>query len=223
MMRLATGCVPGRPLNLDSPRSRRLAEGGREHPPKMSRVACMVVAAVGGAAGLVVGMSPVMRRTPAAREVRMAALDDLRRIRGPEILWGPDGAAEGKNESEVKGYESFGRFVAACEQYGVVPPPNCTILAPIDSAFDRAQQAGVAVTADLLKYHIITGGAKSLDMLSTDQPTLHGDTLSAYRKLRKNYLDGAVIGLAWASEAKGWPMDVRTGDGSILHGIDTVL
>jgi hypothetical protein len=191
--------------------------------PHRKHAAWLVLAAAGRATGLLVGMPPALRHRPAARAARMAALDELGRIRGPEILWGPEGAAAGKNESDVKGYEGFSRFVAACEQYGVVPPPNCTVLAPVDSAFERAERAGVALTADVLKYHIITGGAKSLDMLSTDQLTLQGGTLSAYRKLRKNYLDDALIGLAWASEAKGWPMDVRTTDGCMLHGIDTVL
>jgi hypothetical protein len=99
----------------------------------------------------------------------MAALDELAAMQGPAIAWGPEGVPRGYEETDIKGYEGFGRFVAACQRHGVYPPPGSTILVPADSAFDRAQ---VELSADVLKYHIITGGAKELDQLVTDQPTL---------------------------------------------------
>merc|ERR1711939_164528 len=53
---------------------------------------------------------------------------------------------------------------------------------------------GTPITADVLKYHVIEG-KKTMDALNSDQKTLNGGTLTAYRKFRKNWLDGAIIGL----------------------------
>jgi hypothetical protein len=57
-----------------------------------------------------------------------------------------------------------------------------------------------------------------------DQPTLSGGTLTAYRKFRKNWLDGAIIGLSseGASKSSSWPADVAC-DNGVIHAIDTVL
>eukprot|EP00962_Isochrysis_galbana_P057384 scaffold29738_cov129-Isochrysis_galbana.AAC.4 len=171
----------------------------------------MLLAGAGAASGLMVGLPPARR----AWAVRMAALDELAAMQGPAIVWGPEGVPLGYEETDIKAYEGFGRFVAACQQYRVYPPPGSTILVPADSAFDRAP---VEVTADVLRYHIITGGAKELDKLVTDQPTLQGGTLTAYRKFRKNYLDSVSI-----SPLPNWPANVRTRDGCMIHAVDSIL
>jgi len=117
----------------------------------------------------------------------------------------------------VKGYESFGRFVAAIQANGIdLTQGEYTILAPADSAFSKHELGGNApVTADVLKYHVIPG-KKSLASLTSNQPTLQGGTLTASRKFRKNWLDDAIVGGA------NWPSDKPAGN-CIVHTIDTIL
>eukprot|EP00967_Tisochrysis_lutea_P033877 scaffold40313_cov36-Tisochrysis_lutea.AAC.2 len=181
----------------------------------------MMLVGAGLASGLMVGQAPMLRQMA----VRMDALNDLSSLKGPEIPWGPEGVAYGYTEADIKGNEGFNRFIIACKEFGVVPPPGSTILAPSDSAFDRAQAAGIRVNADILKYHIIPDGAKPLDALTTDQPTLHGETLVASRRFRKNYLDNAIVGLVaeGAGQKTQWPNNVQTSDGCMIHAVDTIL
>merc|ERR1719399_2433789 len=63
-----------------------------------------------------------------------------------------------------------------------------------------------------------------MDALNTDQKTLNGGTLTAYRKFRKNWLDGAIIGLKseGPSKSSNWPSDVEC-DNGVIQAIDTVL
>merc|ERR1712087_1054988 len=89
-----------------------------------------------------------------------------------------------------------------------------TLLAPANSAFDKHNnEVGTPITADVLKYHVIEG-----------KKTLDGGTLTAYRKFRKNWLDGAIIGLKseGPSKSSNWPSDVEC-DNGIIQAIDTVL
>ena len=96
--------------------------------------------------------------------------------------------------------------------------------APANSAFDKHNnEVGTPITADVLKYHVIEG-KKTMDALNSDQKTLNGGTLTAYRKFRKNWLDGAIIGLKseGPSKSSNWPSDVEC-DNGIIQAIDTVL
>merc|ERR1711924_506665 len=91
-----------------------------------------------------------------------------------------------------------------------------TLLAPANSAFDKHNaEVGTPIDAAVLKYHVIEG-KKTMDALNTDQKTLNGGTLTAYRKFRKNWLDGAIIGLKseGPSKSSNWPSDVACDNGS---------
>ena len=67
-------------------------------------------------------------------------------------------------------------------------------------------------------------GKVALDGLTSDQKTLNGGTLTSYRKFRKNWLDGAIIGLKseGPSTSSTWPADIEC-DNGVIHAIDTVL
>merc|ERR1712029_1067932 len=99
-----------------------------------------------------------------------------------------------------------------------------TLLAPANSAFDKHNaEVGTPIDAAVLKYHVIEGKV-AMDGLTTDQKTLNGGTLTSYRKFRKNWLDGATIGLKseGPSKSSNWPADVEC-DNGVIHAIDTVL
>jgi hypothetical protein len=167
---------------------------------------------------------------PAASFQRSSALDasiqdTLASINGPEVFWGSAGVAEGHEESDVKGYDNFGKLAAALSANGVdLSGGQYTVLAPSDSAFDKHEkEVGTPVDANILKYHVIEGKV-AMDALTTDQKTLNGGTLTAYRKFRKNWLDNAIIGLQseGASKSASWPADVAC-DNGVIHAIDTIL
>ncbi len=154
-------------------------------------------------------------------------VDTLKSLEGPEIFWGSDGVLEGHDESDIKGYDNFDKLVSALEGQGVssaLSGGTYTLLAPSNSAIDKHNtEVGTPITADVLKYHVIEGKV-ALDNLTTDQKTLNGGTLTSYRKFRKNWLDGAIIGLKseGPSKSSNWPADIAC-DNGVIHAIDTVL
>ena len=154
-------------------------------------------------------------------------VDTLKSLEGPEIFWGSDGVLLGHDESDIKGYDNFDKLVSALEGQGVssaLSGGTYTLLAPSNSAIDKHNtEVGTPITADVLKYHVIEGKV-ALDSLTTDQKTLNGGVLTSYRKFRKNWLDGAIIGLKseGPSKSSNWPADVQC-DNGVIHAIDTVL
>jgi len=167
----------------------------------------------------------VTKSSPSALHAKIS--ETLSSIQGPEIFYGSEGPTMDPphTEDEIKGYDNFGKLVAAAAAAGVdLDGGDYTILAPSDSAFEKHRiEVGTEITADILKYHVIPGKI-SMDQLDTDQKTLNGGTLTAYRKFRKNWLDNAIIGLQseGASKSASWPADVQC-DNGVIHGIDTVL
>ena len=154
-------------------------------------------------------------------------VDTLKSLEGPEIFWGSDGVLLGHDESDIKGYDNFDKLVSALDGQGVssaLSGGTYTLLAPSNSAIDKHNtEVGTPITADVLKYHVIEGKV-ALDNLTTDQKTLNGGTLTSYRKFRKNWLDGAIIGLKseGPSKSSSWPSDIAC-DNGVIHAIDTVL
>ena len=184
-----------------------------------------MIAGLASTSALLVGpaaRAPARVQTIAMAENIMATAESLQ---GPEIFWGPDGVPLGHDESDIKGYDSFGKFTAAVKDAGIdLTSGEYTVLAPADSAFEKhAENGGAEITADILKYHVIPGKV-SLDALNTNQKTLQGGELTAYRKFRKNWLDNAIIGLKseGPSKSSNWPADVECSNG-VIHAIDTVL
>ncbi|CAH0376622.1 unnamed protein product, partial [Pelagomonas calceolata] len=161
----------------------------------------------------------------ASTQLQASIQDTLATMEGPEIFWGSDGVLLGHDEADIKGYDNFDQLAAALSKEGVdLSGGEYTLLAPANSAFDKHNnEVGTPITADVLKYHVIEG-KKTMDALNTDQKTLNGGTLTAYRKFRKNWLDGAIIGLKseGPSKSSNWPSDVEC-DNGIIQAIDTVL
>merc|ERR1719258_1002231 len=156
-------------------------------------------------------------------QLQASIQDTLATMEGPEIFWGSDGVLLGHDEADIKGYDNFDQLAAALSKEGVdLSGGEYTLLAPSNSAFDKHNnEVGTPITADVLKYHVIEG-KKTMDALNTDQKTLNGGTLTAYRKFRKNWLDGAIIGLKseGPSKSSNWPSDVEC-DNGIIQAIDT--
>ena len=165
---------------------------------------------------------------PAARsatQMSASITDTLKSMEGPEIFWGSDGVLEGYDESDIKGYDNFDVLAGALESNGVdLSGGQYTLLAPSNSAIAKHNtEVGTPIDAAVLKYHVIEGKV-AMDGLTSDQKTLNGGTLTSYRKFRKNWLDGAIIGLKseGPSKSASWPSDIAC-DNGVIHAIDTVL
>ena len=146
-------------------------------------------------------------------------------IEGPSIAWGYEGPRRGKEETEIKGYDSFDQFRTAIDQadlkktlMGLGP---YTLLAPTDGACDAFQGY---MDEDILKYHIILGkhASDSFSGGNGDFKTLQGESLTYSRKYRKDFLDDAIIGMIGEIGQTPFPKDVEC-DNGLIHAIDRVL
>lgn len=146
------------------------------------------------------------------------------KLQGPVIFWGSDGVKVGKEESDIKGYDNFGKFCAAVEKAGLTAtlkgPGPFTVFAPTDAAF--ADFKGEA-TPDILKYHVVPGKVP-LSAIQGDLKTVEGSTLKYGRRFRKTFLDYAMVGITSSGASKGqvYPVDVECSNG-LIHAIDVVL
>jgi len=197
-------------------------------PPCPRRTRSMMM--IGGLAvcsGLQVGMTaPRVQSRSSVSNVVMAAdiIATVAALEGPVVYWGADGPAVGKEESDIKGYDNFGSFIAAVQKAGLTSalqgPGPLTVLVPTDAAF--AQFKG-ELTADILKYHVIPGKV-TIGSIGGNQPTLQGNELTYRRYVRKTFLDDAMMGISSAGASKGqqYPCDVECSNG-LVHAIDCVL
>merc|ERR1711924_507760 len=60
-------------------------------------------------------------RAPVRSAVSMAGTipEELAKLQGPEIFWGSEGAEMGYEESDIKGYDNFGKLCAAIDSFGL--------------------------------------------------------------------------------------------------------
>ena len=164
---------------------------------------------------------------PAARHDAAGSIpEELAKLQGPEIFWGSEGVELGYEESDIKGYDNFGKLCAAIDSMGLkdtLSGGSYTLLAPSDSAFEKHEtNDGTPLTADILKYHVIEGKVTQAS-ISGNQKCLGGELF--YRRFaRKTWLDDAIIGLKseGPSKSSNWPSDVECSNG-LIQAIDSVL
>merc|ERR1719281_1429475 len=131
---------------------------------------------------------------------------------------------EGHDESDIKGYDNLGKFIAAIEAAGLADELKgagpFTVFAPTDSVLEYYGE----VTPDILKYHIVKGKVPSSSLSSADLTTLQGGKLTYKRFARKDFVDDAMVGVksAGASRSQNFPCDIEASNG-IIHTINAVL
>jgi len=174
--------------------------------------------------GLMAGTPPLMRTL----DINMATIGQTCvSLQGPEILWGPDGPLQDpmKEESDVRGYDGFGKFAAACTAAGVnLDSGEYTVFVPTDTTIDEFLVNGGALTADVLKYHIVPGRITKAEFPTAAMPTLQGGSLTYRRMFRKDFIDDATPGIepAGASKGNSYPSDLQC-DNGIMHACNLVL
>lgn len=145
-------------------------------------------------------------------------------LEGPSIAWGYEGPRVGKEETEIKSYDSFEWFRTAIDQTNLkkvltdIGP--YTLLAPTDTACQAFEEY---LDEDIIKYHIILGKhASNSFSAGGDFKTLNGESLTYTRKYRKDFLDDAIIGMIGEIGQTPYPKDVEC-DNGLIHAIDRVL
>lgn len=132
------------------------------------------------------------------------------------------GIAVGKEESDLKGYENFGKFFAALQSTGVANeisgPGPFTIFAPTDPALESYELLRGPITADVLKLHIVKGNIPSSAVSSADLTSLGGVPLKYRYAVRKNFVNDAIIGEKTFGPYADYPIDVQCGNG-VIHAV----
>merc|ERR1711924_219264 len=118
----------------------------------------MILAGLACASALKIGVAPHGGARSGAISMASDIVGTAASLQGPEIFWGSEGVELGHEESEIKGYDNFGKFVAALKDAGLDKTLSgagpYTVFAPSDQAFEDFQGT---VTADILKYHVVEG------------------------------------------------------------------
>jgi len=177
------------------------------------------------AAAAPVAAAPVAAAPAAAAPVAAGGNDvasTLASLEGPGQVWGADGIAVGKEESDLKGYDSFGKFYAALQSTGVAAEiagaGPFTIFAPVDTALESYELLRGPVDARVVKMHIVPGNIASAAIPSADLTSLGGEALNYRYAVRKHFVNDAIIGEKTFGPFSDFPMDVACSNG-VIHSV----
>jgi uncharacterized surface protein with fasciclin (FAS1) repeats len=169
---------------------------------------------------------PAAAAAPAAAPAAAAGggsgdlVSTLKNMQGAGYVWGADGIAVGKEESDLKGYDSFKKFAAALESTGVAASMGAgpfTIFAPNDSTLESYEKLRGPITADIVKMHIVQGKIASKDVPSTPLNSLNGPLTYRYA-VRKHFVNDAIIGEKTFGKFDDFPIDIPCGN-NVIHTV----
>jgi uncharacterized surface protein with fasciclin (FAS1) repeats len=153
-------------------------------------------------------------------------VDTLATLEGPGQVWGADGIAVGKEESDFKGYDNFKLFSARLQSSGVgatlAGAGPFTVFAPTDSAIECYETMFKPFGAEEIKYCVVPGKISASAVASTPLVTLQGSTLAYKRQFRKDFVNDAIVGEKTFGAFSDFPIDVAC-DNGIIHSIGLVL
>jgi uncharacterized surface protein with fasciclin (FAS1) repeats len=153
-------------------------------------------------------------------------VDTLATLQGPGQVWGADGIAVGKEESELKGYDNFGLFTARLQSTGVAAtlagPGPFTVFAPTDTAVQTYEKMVGPVDARVCSYHVVPGQLSSSAISTAPLATIQGQPLTYSRKFRKDFINDAIVGEKTFGAFSDFPTDVACANG-VIHSIGLVL
>lgn len=154
-------------------------------------------------------------------------MSTLTSLEGPGQVWGADGIAVGKEESDLKGYDGFGLFVARLQSSGVAQtlagPGPFTVFAPTDTAIESYEKMIGPVDANVCNYCIVPGAALSPAAVATAPlTTAQGQALTYSRKFRKDFVNDAILGEKTFGAFADFPVDVAC-DNGVIHSIGIMV
>jgi uncharacterized surface protein with fasciclin (FAS1) repeats len=152
--------------------------------------------------------------------------DTVASLEGPGQVWGADGIAVGKEESDFKGFDNFGLFYARLQSSGVAAtlagPGPFTVFAPTDTAIQTYETMKGPVDASVLTYCIVPGAIASGAISSADLTTLSGAPLKYKRQFRKDFVNDAIVGEKTFGQFSDFPTDVQC-DNGVIHSVGIML
>lgn len=169
--------------------------------------------------------------TPPAFSARSTALDanvvdTLATLEGPGQVWGADGIAVGKEESDLKGYDNFSLFSQRLASTGAAATLAAggpfTVFAPTDTAIEAYEKSRGPFDANAINYCVVPGMISSAAVATTPLVTLSGETLTYSRKFRKDFVNDSIVGEKTFGQFSDFPVDVAC-DNGIIHSIGIVL
>jgi hypothetical protein len=149
-------------------------------------------------------------------------LATLSSLQGPGQVWGAEGIAVGKEESELKGYDNFNLFMDRLKSTGVASELSgggpFTIFAPVNSAVETYEKFNGPMDANAVKMQIVPGQKiASSDVSSADLKSLAGPLKYRYA-VRKHFVNDAIIGEKTFGPYSDYPIDVNCSNG-VIHSV----
>jgi len=152
-------------------------------------------------------------------------VDTLASLEGPGQVWGADGIAVGKEESDFKGFDGFGLFSQRLASTGVAATlagaGPFTVFAPTDSAIQTYETMKGAVDANVINSCIIQGSVSSSGLSSANLGTLGGAALVYGRRFRKDFVNDAIVGEKTFGPFADFPTDVQC-DNGMIHSVGNI-
>jgi uncharacterized surface protein with fasciclin (FAS1) repeats len=154
-----------------------------------------------------------------------SVLDTLRSLQGPGQVWGAEGIAVGKEESDFRAYDGFGKFCQLLQSTGVAQaltgPGPFTVFAPTDSAVETYERNTGAITGNALAYCVVPGSVKASQLGSAPLNTLLGPPLTYGRRFRKDFVNDAIVGEKTFGPYPDFPVDIQC-DNGVIHAIGLI-
>jgi uncharacterized surface protein with fasciclin (FAS1) repeats len=153
-------------------------------------------------------------------------MSTLSSLEGPGQVWGAEGIAVGKEESDFRGFDNFALFTARLQSTGVAQtlagPGPFTVFAPTDTAIESYERMTGPVDAAVLQYCIVPGALSSSAVSNQPLTTLQGTALTYSRKFRKDFVNDAILGEKTFGQFSDFPIDVAC-DNGVVHSIGIML
>merc|ERR1719238_1639716 len=185
--------------------------------------ATMMMGAFVGSSALLVGGAPKVQSRAA---VQMASIPEvLATTDGPEIFWGAEGPLQNPmmEESDLKEYDTFSTFLAACESTGVdLSQPDITVLAPANVACEEFSAVYGPLTKDVCAYHVVKGVVNTDSLGSADLTTLEGSKITYRRMFRKDFVDNAFCAAKSSPPRTSYEGNIKA-DNGLIHFINEAI
>jgi len=128
--------------------------------------------------------------------------------------------------SDFKEFDNFNLYFDRLQSTGVAAElagaGPFTVFAATNTAVKSFEKNTGPVTADVLKYSILSSQVASSAVGSADLSNQAGKSLTYSRKFRKDFIDDAILGEKTFGPFSDFPVDVAC-DNGVIHSVGIML